>query len=366
MDRYRELERRRGLPLAMKLFLAAAIVALGGVIVWIGMGAVGPFVSGAVSGVGGFISSVGAVVSSPAPTKPPVVGDAPSIEPPDQPYTNDETTDVIVDVPTAVTGKDGYTIKLYVTLKDKDPQVVAEVAVGALSKQIIPDVDLADGRNDFQASIAGPGGESELSAVATWIRDNLKPKATIISPKDGAQIKKTTATIKGKTQAGASVRIINGANGASAEATAGDDGLWDAPIAIANGTNVIIVTVTDKAGNENTAKLTLHRGKGKLTVTLIGSKYRFTASKLPTKVTFTVSVTGSDGQPVENATALFTVSVPGLEAIVSNELSTDSGGGATFTTTIPAGAMPGSGLATVLVNTPSDGQATDRAALTVK
>lgn len=366
MDRYRELERRRGLPLPLKLFLAAAVVALGATIIWIGSGAVGPFVSSIVAGVGGFVTTVGGAVGSTAPTAPPDVGDSPTIEPPESPYTNETATDIIINVPSAVAGKEGHTIRLYVTLPDQEPEMVTEVAVGELSKLVIPDVELADGRNDFQATVFGPGGETEPSPVATWIMDNLKPKATITSPKDGARIKKSSATIKGKTQPEASVRVQNAANGANAEAVAGTDGLWGAVIPLADGANAITVTVTDLAGNQNTNTITLRRGEGKLSVVLIGSRYRFVASKLPREVTFTVTVTGSDGQRSQGATALFTVSVPGLEAIVSREIKTDAGGVATFTTTIPAGAMPGSGLATVLVDTQSDGQGSDRATLTVE
>jgi hypothetical protein len=366
MDRYRELERRRGLPVVLKAFLAVAILVLGATIVWIGSGAVGPFASSVVTGFGSFVRQVGAAVGSTAPTAAPEVGDAPAIEAPDSPYTNDEAVDIIVNVPPAISGKEGYTIRLYVTLPDESPQLVAEVPVGDLSKQVIPNVALVDGRNDFQASVSGPGGETEMSAVATWVLDNVKPKATIISPKDGARIKKTSTAIKGKTQAQAAVRVQNATNGAIAEAVAGDDGLWDTTIALATGSNVITVTVTDQAGNQNTNTITVRRGQGKLTVVLIGSRYRFDSSKLPKPVTFTVTVTGSDGQPAAGATALFTVSVPGLEAIVSGEIKTDSGGMATFSTTIPSGAMPGSGLATVLVDTRNDGQATDRATLTVQ
>jgi len=107
-------------------------------------------------------------------------------------------------------------------------------------------------------------------------------------------------------------------------------------------------------------------GSGQLRVSLAGSAYRFKASKLPRSLTLRAVVTGPDGKPLRGATALFTVSVPGLEAIVSSEVSTSSDGSATFTTTIPAGAMAGSGLATVLVTTDSYGQGTDRQALTVR
>ena len=77
-------------------------------------------------------------------------------------------------------------------------------------------------------------------------------------------------------------------------------------------------------------------------------------------------MTGPDGRRVAGASALFTVTIPGLEAIVSSELVTNRSGAATFTTSIPKGALPGSGLASVLVTTDDYGQTTDRQVLTVK
>ena len=78
-----------------------------------------------------------------------------------------------------------------------------------------------------------------------------------------------------------------------------------------------------------------------------------------------MSVLGSDGKKLGGATALFTVSVPGLEAIVSGELVTRGDGTATFSTMIPAGATKGSGLATVLVSAEDEDNATDRQVLTI-
>ena len=77
-------------------------------------------------------------------------------------------------------------------------------------------------------------------------------------------------------------------------------------------------------------------------------------------------VTDPDGHRLAGATALFTVSVPGLQSIVSGQIRTNATGSATFTTTIPKGAMPGGGLATVLVTTGGLGTTTDRQVLTVQ
>jgi hypothetical protein len=366
LDRYRRIERRRGLPLVMKVFLAASVALLGGAILWVGSGQVGPFVSSVARGLGGFVTQVSSVVGSPTPSGVPEVGDAPTIDAPDQLYTNHDTVDLTINVPAAVAGKDGYSVRLYVTLPDTEADLVTEVPVGGTSVQVISGVELANGRNDFQASISGPGGESELSSIATWILDTSKPVVKIISPKDGAAVTKPTVTIKGKSQGNSEVRLQNTSNGSIATVNAGKDGLWQASIGVSNGTNQIQITATDPAGNSNTTQLSVVKGSGKMTATLNGSTYRFRASRLPRRLTLTVTVLGSDGKPLPGATSLFTVSVPGLEAIVSGQIRTGADGTASFSTMIPKGATPGSGLATVLVTADSEpGSATDRQVLTI-
>jgi hypothetical protein len=366
LARYRRVERRRGLPLPVRAAMAASIALLSLGIVWVASGAVGPAVDGAVRGLGGFVNSVSNVVASPAPTPPPSIADAPAVVPPPEPYTNDDVVDVTVNVPANVAGADGYTVRLWVTLKDSEPQMVQEVPVGPTSVLVIQEVDLEKGRNSVQASIMGPGGESELSGVADWVLDQSRPSIKISSPKDNASTSKTAVTVKGKTQAGSTVRVRNDNNGTSATATAGKDGLFEARIGIDNGINTLTITSTDPAGNPNTETITVRRGSGTMQVTLTGTAYRFSAKKLPREVTFTVVVTGPDGRRVAGADTLFTVSVPGLEAIVSDEVPTNRDGVATFTTSIPRGALAGSGLASVLVTTPDYGQLTDRQVLTVR
>ena len=362
---YRRIERRRGLPLVLKVFLAASILALGGAIVWVGSGAVGPFISSVVAGFGGFVSQVGVVAGSPAVTAAPEIPDGPSIDAPPETFTNRESIDVKVNVPTSVTGIEGYTVRLYVTLKDADPVILVEEPVGATAVQVITGVTLTAGRNELQAAIFGPGGESERSEVAAWILDTSKPKVSVISPKNGAQVQKSPVKVKGKSQAGAEIRLQNANNGAIATTRAGADGLWTASIEVGNGGNAITVTATDPAGNENTTTLNLRKGSGKLTAVLTASNYRYRASRLPRSITLKVVVTDPDGRRLPGATALFTVSVPGIEAIVSGEIRTNDSGVATFQTNIPSGATKGSGLATVLVTAGNDGTITDRQVLTI-
>ncbi len=366
LARHRQIERRRGLPVLAKALLAVAVVALGAAILWVGSGGIGPFVSGVAQGFGGLVNRIGAVVASPSPTVPPLIGDAPLIVAPDEPYTNLESVDITVNVPQAVVGQDGYSVRLWVTLKDTQRSVIAEAPVGRTSVLIVPGVALVSGRNDIQASIRGPGGESDLSEVATWVLDQVQPAITIISPKDNAAVTKSAVTVKGKTQARSTIVARNEANGATASTDADKDGLFAITLAVAAGVNGITITATDPAGNAASKVLNVRKGSGKLIVSLTGSIYRFKSSKLPKDATFTVLVTGPDGRPLAGATALFTVTVPGLEAIVSPEIQTGSNGKATFTTRVPKGALAGTGLASVLVTTTDSGTGTDRQVLTVE
>lgn len=366
LARYRRVERRRSLPLPFKAALAAAVVLLSVGVLSMASGAAGPVTSGIVDGIGRIVDSVGSAVSSPAPTAPPAIADAPSVVAPDQPYTNEDTVDVTVNVPASIVGNEGYLVRLWVTVPDREARVVQEVPVGPTSVLVVPGVELTKGRNDVQASIMGPGGDSELSEPTAWILDQSRPSIKISSPsKASTTTTKDSVTVKGKTQARSTVRLKNDLTGATVTVEAGKDGLFEAKVVVEAGINTITITSTDPAGNPNTETITVRKGTGALRVSLTGTAYRFNAKKLPQRVSFNVAVTGPDGRRVPDATTLFTVTVPGLEAIVSSEIFTNGDGVATFTTRIPKGALPGTGLASVLV-TSAYGDKTDRQVLTVR
>ncbi len=355
------------MPLVAKVAMAAAVVVLGWFCLMIGLGLLGPAVSSLAKGFGTMVGSLTTLVGSPTPSAIGAVSVAPVIDPPDSATTNVASVDLTVHVPIAVVGLQGYTCKLYVTVPGSQPAVVTESPVGGTATLVFSGVALAKGSNTFTATVVGPAGESTPSKPVTETLDVSKPKITISSPKSGSSVKGTSITVKGKTQAASDVRLQNDANGATANTTADDTGVFSAAIAIAAGPNRITITVTDPAGNGNTATITVSKGTGSLKVTLSGTVYQFNTKSLPTNVTFSAVVVGADGKRVAGATALFTVSVPGLQALVSSPVKTDANGTAKFSTTIPKGATAGSGLATVLITMPSGTQTTTgRAVLTVR
>lgn len=333
----------------------------------IGLGIIGPAVSGLAKGFGDMLGSLTHLAGSPTPSASGGITEAPVIEPPDSATTNAASIDLTVRVPQSVVGVAGYTCRLYVTLPDAQPVVVTETPVGGTSTLVLSGVALAKGANSFTATVVtASGAEGPASKAVSVTLDVSKPKVTVTAPKKNASVTGETVTVKGKTQPSSDVQIRNDNNGATANVTADDAGVFSAKIAVAAGSNTLTVSVTDPAGNGNTATVTVTKGTGKLHATLTSTIYRFTVAKLPQNATFTVTATGADGKPVIGATALFTVSVPGLAAIVSSEMTTDDNGMATFTTTIPKGAMTGQGVADVLITQKNGQTTTARAALSVR
>ncbi|MHB8958775.1 MAG: hypothetical protein ACYDAN_04005, partial [Candidatus Limnocylindrales bacterium] len=368
LSRHRDIDRRRGLPLPVKLGMAGGILVLAWFCLMIGLGIIGPAVSSLVKGFGTMVASMTHITDSPSPSASGLVSDAPVIEPPDQPTTNVASADLTVLLPAAVVGLDGYSCRLYVTLPNAQPAVVAEAPVKGTSTLVFSTLTLAKGLNTFTATIVGPSGvESAQSKAVTVTLDVSKPKITITSPKNGASVKGTSVTVKGTTQPLSEVQIQDDANNAIVKDTADDAGVFSASITIAAGPNNLTISVTDPAGNGNTATIKVTRGSGTLGVTLSSTVYTFSRKSLPANVTFTAVVIGADGKPVAGATALFTVSVPGIPALVSPLITTNGSGKATFSATVPKGVMAGAGVADVLITMPNGNQTTtDHVALTVR
>jgi hypothetical protein len=346
--------------------MVGGVVVLGWLCLMIGLGLIGPAVASFGQGFGAMFGSLTHLTSSAQPSASGPVTEAPVIDPLDSASTNVASVDLTVRVPQSVVGLQGYSCRLYVTLPSAAPVIVTETPVGGTSTLVLSAVALTKGANTFTASVVGPGGEGPSSAPVTVTLDVSKPKVTITAPKNNASVTGGSVTVSGRTQPASTIQVKDDANGATANATADDAGAFSTSIAIAAGPNNLTVTVTDPAGNGNSATVTVVKGTGVLHATLSSSVYQFTAAKLPVTVTFTAKVVGADGKPVAGASALFTVSVPGLPVVVSTPVQTTASGAATFSTSVPKGAMAGQGVADVLFTLANGQTTTARAALTVR
>ena len=343
--------RRRGMPLAARLLLVAAIVALGGVVLVTATGGLGTLVGALGSSLSGLVARI-AATPQPSATQV-VVSGAPTIASPAEPYTNLPSVDLQVNVPIEFAGNSAAHIRIYLALEGQAPAPIAEVPVGATISLIVP-VDLTPGRNDLSATIVEGAIESASSPVVTWIYDKDPPKITISSPKGGVTINRGTVTIKGTTQPRTTLLARNETNGTSVSGLAGSDGTFSMDLLLDPGANTLKITGTDPAGNVGQASLAVVRGNGQLTSTLTASSYQISVRSLPRSLQLSVLVTDPDGKPLPGANVTFTLTVPGIPP-VSKDAVTGSDGRATFTTTLPTGVTVGAGLATVNVATDTFG-----------
>jgi hypothetical protein len=347
------------LPLPTRILLVAAVVLLGTVTLIAGTGGLGRMASAFGSSLSGILASVVSASPTPAPV---AVSRSPLIASPEEPYTNQPRIDLAVTVPTDVAGQSDVRIRVYLSLEGQAAAPILELAVGLTPKLVIP-VDLTAGRNDFTATVIGPGGESEPSPVVTYILDGEAPKITLTSPKDGATVNAETVKLVGKVQARSRLIARNDSNGSSITGTSKADGSFTLTLPLSTGSNALKIAATDPAGNAGELALAVVRGTGALTVALSASTYRLSVAALPLPMQLFAFVTDPDGRPLRNALVTFSLTLPKIPAI-TYEARTGTDGRVAFSTTIPKGVDIGSGLASVLVNSDEHGQATDRSVIT--
>ena len=316
---------------------------------------------------GAFNSFVADITTAPSPSPSQVaIGDAPVLDAPDEPYTNEKTVDLGGHIPAAVVGAADTRIRIYVAIGNGQPGPVLDVPVGTSQRFLIPGIELSPGVNAFTATILGPDGtESDPSAVVRYILDTTKPRIVISSPKNGAVVNNRAVRIVGQTQARSAVTVKNLTTNATVTGAADDKGGFNLVLPIGTGVNQIAVGAVDPAGNAGSVNLAVRRGTGQLRASLTASFYQVRLGKLPEPVTLSVSVTDPDGRPLQGASITFTLAVPSVPAIASSVLTTAADGTATFTTTIPKGATTGQCSVTVIVQTKPFGDTTDRSVITI-
>jgi hypothetical protein len=342
ISQHKPIVRGPGIPFVGRAILALAVVALAAVVLYSATGQIGRIVAGFGGAVSSFLANTGASPSS-SPSDGPVAG-APTIVPPSNAYTNDATVDITGTVPISIIGSTDYTISLYQAIQGQPATLIQHnIAIPATATFSIPGVHLIKGTNVFTATIVGPGGESSKSSPVSYVLDTVKPKLTIISPKDGTKVNGTTVDINGRTQANSLVLAQNGSNHTSSSTTADKSGAFTVSVAITQGANAITITATDPASNATTLSLSLTRGNGKLTMGLTSSLNSFSAKKGATLV-FTAQLVDPDGKPIVGQSVTMTITLAGLGPDVRAGLTTDSHGRVSVTVQVnPHAADKGAG-----------------------
>lgn len=313
----------------------------------------------ALSNLGATIASVfTAQLNSPTPTPAPVTApDAPRLVVTGTGWTNEAEWTVSGFVPLGLGDQHGYSVRIYVN----GEQAAEQPLLG--TQDFAVTVAIPDGPSTITATIVGPAGESSESAPIEIVFDDKPPPIKISSPRDGASVDGETVRVRGTTQADSTVTIRNDTNGGRASDVAAD-GAFSIEISVTNGPNELEVSAVDPAGNSRTVTLTVIGSGGAASASLSLTKTSFKLSNLPTAIGMSVRVLDPDGRPIDGAQVVFTITVPGIGPIQSDEIAT-SDGMASFNTQIPSGADAGVGLVIVLVTTDRYGTLSDTAAFRI-
>jgi hypothetical protein len=362
---HKKVERGPGIALPFRLLMGIALAALGVGVLLIASGGLGRVAGFVGTAFDGFVTDL---TKTPVPSAPDLVAvDAPTLEAPDEPYTNVAKLDLVGTVPAAAAGQPDIRLRIYVALGKGVPGLAVETAVPQATQHFTVPVTLSNGMNTFTATIIGPTTvESPQSAAVIFILDTTKPKITISAPKANAIVNARTAQVTGTTQGRSTLNLHNLTTNATVTGAADEKGAFSIGVPIGTGTNKIQVTATDPAGNVNSTTVTVRHGSGGLTANLTVPFFQVKLGQLPKSVTLFVTVTDPDGRALQGANVTFTLAVPGVSPITSSTVVTSNTGKASFTTTIPKGATTGTCSVTVIVSTTKFGNTTDQTAITIK
>ena len=343
------------LPWPTRVLLVAALVALGAVVLFAGSGALGR-VAGSLGGT--FAGLVGGLLPSPTRATPtPLPALVPRLDLPRDHYTNGQTATITGHLPTGLHGPPGATIRIY-----DNGRFVTSVPVGTTTDFVVTGLPLVEGDNELTATVTIGTVEGEPSDSISIVRDDVAPKITLQSPKDGLKTTAATVRVAGTTEAGAAVTIRDISSGGTTTVIADGQGAFGVDVTLVNGENDLSITATDPAGNSDSKTLTVTRNAGGVSATLTLSSRTVPGNGHGT-LTMTVQVKDSRGQPVSGGTATFIVTPPNQGALVL-PAQTIVGGSASQTTTL-AQQAPGQGQVVVTVQLPDGRSATAIATFTV-
>ena len=273
---------------------------------------------------------------------------APQILAPEQPLTRDATIDLTLLRPTGLDAGTYYSLRITVNgetererpLPDQEQFVIAGIA-------------LAEGENAVRAALVSDTGVGAASAAVTITRDTTAPVIRVTRPELGTTVYSATFSMRGRTEAGATLEAVDVATGTALATSVDADGRFSTQLTLVLGDNELLLSSRDLAGNTASTHVVINRAESLAALTLTVSDDRLKAEDLPQRLVATVDIQDERGQPVDGAEVTFSVSPPNATTITYR--TTSVAGQAEWPELDIASADDplGSWLVTVLVELPS-------------
>jgi hypothetical protein len=273
---------------------------------------------------------------------------APQILAPEQSLTRDATMDLTLLRPIGLDADDEYRVRITVNgdtererpLPDQEQFVIAGIA-------------LAEGENSIRAALVGETGVGASSPAIIVTRDTTAPVIRVTKPEPGAIVYSETFSMRGRTEAGATLSVVDVASGSDIGTSVDADGRFTTELTLVVGDNELLLSSRDLAGNSASTHLVIHRANSLAALTLTVSNDRLKAEDLPQRLVATAHIQDERGQPVDGAAVTFSVSPPNATTITYRTTSVDGQAEWPELDIASADDPLGSWLVTVLVELPS-------------
>lgn len=302
--------------------------------------------------VGGSLAFAGQALdptrTSPASTRPVPLPPAPTVLGPPGGLTRAESIDLTIVVPAGLRLDQQYRVRVYV-----NGELVRERRLPDDAEFALSGVPLTEGANGVRAALVGGGGQGELSPEVSIVRDSTAPLIHVSQPQSGATVYAPVATLRGRTEAGADISIVDGATGEELATESEPDGRFVAELALAPGNNSYLLRSRDAAGNQARARIVVSRADSSARLRLDISASELLVAELPAEIEMLALVRDELGQPVEGADVTFSLSPP--NAATRTYRTATVGGLATWPDLelIDSGNVTGTWLVTVRAVLPS-------------
>ena len=285
---------------------------------------------------------------------------APQILAPAVTLTRDSSIDLTLIRPS---GLEGTAVTVRITVNG---ETAREEPLPEQEQFVVAGIALTEGDNSIRAALLEGPQMGATSAPLVITRDTTAPVIRVTQPEPGAPVYSDQDTLRGKTEAGATMDITDIATGSPIASTVDADGRFSADLTLALGDNQLLLSSRDPAGNLASAHITITRVDSLATLTLTVSGDQLKAADLPQRLVANAFIRDEHGQPVDGAQVTFSLSPPNATTLTYR--TTSVAGEATWPEVDIAGVGDplGSWLVTVLAVLPSDTELRASKAVTVR
>jgi Bacterial Ig domain len=224
-----------------------------------------------------------------------------------------------------------------------------------------------NGNRAGNARSAQPEATSHSPPPSAMAPPDTKPPSIHVSrPDPGSVVYGATETLRGRTEAGATLTLTDETLGSQVDATVERDGSFEAELSLQVGENTFTLSAEDAAGNKASTRLVVTRGTSLGSVALTLSAADVDLSDLTTTVNATAVVHDENGGLSNGANATFSLSPP--NGSTQTYVTTITNGEARWTGMVVSGDRRAAGkwLVTILVTLPGGEELRDDAFFTVR